>query len=248
MHDLNYAEIQSSLFVYLLPMLLEMWRNDLRGTDNSYGGVLEYFYPVLADRKVFELHLKPKQTNVVSEFMRQAILEEIDDQRGLKYQGARTRPYRWFRELATYGVILPDIDRLWSAWWSMDTVGRAVAAVQYVSCLMYSKYENPIFLPWTPNGGGGPPCLWYFAGYLYTHRWLEPNVTFLRKALTVGSIEEVLDRAVKRLVEQPEYPIAAEVQADFPLCTETMAARCAELPRLLEITQSPGKSFEWSTK
>src|SRR5208337_3372553 len=93
MHDLNYTEIQSSLFVYLLPMFLEMWRNDLRGTDNSYGGLIESFYPVLANQKVFESHLTPKQTGTVSEFMREAILEEIDDQRGLTFQGMAARPY-----------------------------------------------------------------------------------------------------------------------------------------------------------
>jgi hypothetical protein len=248
MHDLNYTEgIQTSLFVYLLPICLEMWRNDLRGIDNSYGGVIEHFWPVLANQKVFELHLTPKQTDTVSEFMRQAILEEIDDQRGLEYQGVRARPYRWFRALTTYGVILPDIERLWTAWWSMDTVGRAVAAVQYISCLMYSEYENPIFAPWTPNGGGGPPCLWDFEGHLYTHRWLEPNVAFLRRVLNVGNIETVLARAIERLVDQPERDAAWVVQADIPLCAETLGARCQELPRLLETTQVPGRSFVWST-
>jgi hypothetical protein len=248
MHALNYTEgIQTSLFVYLLPICLEMWRNDLRGIDNSYGGVIEYFWPVLANRKVFELHLTPKQTDTVSEFMRQAILEEIDDQRGLEYQGMRARPYRWFGALTTYGVILPDIERLWTAWWSMDTVGRAVAAVQYISCLIYSEYENPIFAPWTPNGGGGPPCLWGFEGHLYTHRWLEPNVAFLRRVLNVGNIEAVLARATERLVDQTEHDAAWVVQADVPLCAATLGARCQELPRLLETTQVPGRSFEWST-
>lgn len=166
MENLNYTEIQSSLFVYLLPICLEMWRNDLRRIDMSCGGVVENFYPVLANRKVFELHLTPKQTAKVSEFMREVILEEIDDQRGLHFQGSRTRPYRWFREVATYGVILPDIERLWAPWWSIASVGRAIATVQYISCLMYSEHENPIFAPWTPNGGGGTPCLWEFEGHL----------------------------------------------------------------------------------
>lgn len=248
MEDLNYTEgIQTSLFVYLLPICLEMWRNDVRGIDNSYGGVVEHFYPVLANRKVFELHLTPKQTDTVSEFMRQAILEEIDDQRGLEYQGARARPYRWFRALTTYGVILPDIDRLWTAWWSLDSVGRAVAAVQYISCLMYSEFENPIFAPWTPNGGGGPPCLWGFEGHLYTHRWLEPNVAFLSRVLNVGNIEAVLARAVERLADQAEHDAAAVVQADVPLCAATLGARCQELPCLLETTQVPRRLLEWST-
>jgi len=245
--DLNYTEIQSSLFVYLLPICLEMWRNDFRSIDMTWGGVVENFYPVLANRKVFELHLTPKQTAKVSEFIREVILEEIDDQRGLHFQGSRTRPYRWFRGVATYGVILPDIEHLWVPWWSIASVGRAIATVQYISCLMYSEHENPIFAPWTPNGGGGPPCLWEFEGHLYENNWIESNVAFLRRFLTVDHVERVLVQAVERLVGQPEHQIAAEVHADFPLCAATVEARCADLPHILQTTQTPGQSCRWPT-
>jgi hypothetical protein len=245
-HDLRYADIQGALLVYLLPFCLQAWREDLRGIREGYGGVIENFYPVLADRHIFDLHLTPKQSAVVSEFMRQTILEEIDDQRGLIFQGSRTKPYRWFRAMTTYGVLLPDVERLWTAWWSLETVGRAIAAVQYISCLMYSENENPVFTPWTPERGGGPPCLWEFEGHLYAHRWLEPNVNFLRGILTVRSVSDVLVRAVERLVGQPEYDAAGATREDFPLCTETLQSRCAELPQLLETTQSSSTMLAWS--
>ncbi len=244
-HDLRNTDIQGPLFAYLLPFCLQAWREDLRGID-GYGGVIEYFYPVLADRRVFDLHLTPKQSAVVSEFMRQTILEEIDDQRGLAFQGSRTRPYRWFRALTTYGVLLPDVERLWTAWWSLDTVGRAIATVQYISCLMYPENENPVFAPWTPDRGGGPPCLWGFEGHLYEHRWQEPNVNFLKGILTVQRVGEVLVLAVERLVGQPEHDVAAAVQEDFPLCTETLEPRCAELPQLLETIQQSSTQLSWS--
>jgi len=51
-HDLRYTDIQGPLFVYLLPFCLQAWREDL-------GGVTEHFYPVLADRQIFDLHLTP---------------------------------------------------------------------------------------------------------------------------------------------------------------------------------------------
>jgi hypothetical protein len=247
MQDLLYTEIQDSLLEYLLPFCLEAWRDDLRGTHSGYGGFVEHFYPVLANRHAFDQHLTPTQTVAVSKFMREAILEEIDDQRGLTYQGTAARPYRWVTALTTHGVLLPDVNHLWTAWWSVDTVGRAIAAVQYVSCLMYPKNENPVFAPWTPNGGGGPPCLWELGGHLYEHRWLDVNVQFLKQVLNVRGTSDVLNRAVERLVDQPEYALAAEVQADLPLCVETLAARFAELPRLLETTEAPGKPLEWST-
>jgi len=245
-HDLRNTDIQGPLLVYLLPFCLQAWREDLRGIEDEYGGAIEYFYPVLADRHIFDTHLTPKQSAVVSEFMRQTILEEIDDQRGLAFQGSRTRPYRWFRALTTYGVLRPDLDRLWAAWWTLNSVGRSIAAVQYISCLMYSENENPVFAPWTPDRGGGPPCLWEFEGHLYEHRWQEPNVNFLKGILTVQRVGEVLVQAVERLVGQPEHDAAAAVQEDFPLCAETLVARCAELPQLLGTTQYSTTMLEWS--
>lgn len=242
LQDLRYTHIQSALLVYLLPSCLELWCEDLRGTSDKYGGFVEHLYPVLADRAIFEKYLTFKQTAAVSEFMRQIILDEMDDQSGLAYQSSKARPYRWIRALTTYGVLLPDVDRLWGEWWSLDTVGRAIAAAQYVSCLMYPENENPVFAAWSPNEGGGPPGLWEFEGHLYTHRWLEPNVTFLKGALNVPGVSEVLSRVVDRLVECSEHKVAARIRDDLPLLADTLQWRCAELPRLLEATQEPGRA------
>jgi hypothetical protein len=233
------------LFVYLLPFLLRAWRDDLRGINDGYGGLIENLYPVLSDRGIFDLHLTPKQTTVVSEFMRRAILDEIDDQRALSFQGTGQRPYRWFGALTTYGVLLPDLGHLWTTWWSVATVGQAIAAVQYISCLMYSVYENPVFSPWTPNRGGGPPCLWSFEGHLYSHRWLEPNVAYLKEFLGATRVGDVLSRAVDCLVGQPEHVQASLILADFPLCIATLEARCEELPWRLESIQQAGE-FSWT--
>lgn len=243
--DLLYAEIQGPLFTYLLPFCLEAWHEDLRGTSNEYGGFVEQFYPVLANRQVFDRFLTPAQSAAVSDFMRGSILSEIDDQRGLGYSGTNVRPYRWITALTTHGVLFLDVSALWNAWWSVATIGRAVAAVQYLSCLMYEENENAIFSPWTPDRGGGPPSLWEFAGHLYTNRWLEPNVSFLKGALSARRAGDVLRRAVERLIDQPEHAKATEVLQDLPLCEETLTARCAALPLLLGTTQEPGKLLEW---
>jgi hypothetical protein len=136
-------------------------------------------------------------------------------------------------------VILPDLEQLWNDWWVLKAVGRAVAAVQYVSCLMYGEHENPVFSPWTPNGGGGPPVLWAFEGHLYDHRWLEPNISFLRKALTPGSVEDLQSLAVERLAGEPEHETAAIVNADFLLCESTVVTRCSLLPDILAKTDRP---------
>src|SRR5688500_5646333 len=54
--SLRYTDIQRDLFIYLLPFCLQAWREDLLGA-NGYGAFVEHFYPVLADRNVFDSHL-----------------------------------------------------------------------------------------------------------------------------------------------------------------------------------------------
>jgi hypothetical protein len=47
-----------------------------------------------------------------------------------------------------------------------------------------------------------------FEGHLYTHRWLEPNVTFLKEALNVPEVTEALSRAVDRPIDHSEDKLA----------------------------------------
>jgi hypothetical protein len=242
--DLRYTAIQRDLFTYLLPVCLQAWRDDLRGS-HDYVGFVEHFYPVLADRHVFDTLLTVDQTAGVAEFMRHSILAEIDGQRGLTYSGTNARPYRWIRALTTYGVLLPDVDRLWTPWWDLSTIGRAVSSVQYLSALIYPDKANPIFAAWTPNEGGGPPCLWEFEGHLYSHRWLDPNVDFLRRTLTVQAVADLLARAVDTLRGEPEHEVAARASTEVQSRAETLTARCAELPRLLATTQATGILLDW---
>lgn len=230
--DVLYTDVQGELLAYLLPVCLQAWHDDFRGLGD-YGGFVENFYPMLADRGVFDSHLTPGQTAAVAAFLRQAILHEIDEQRGLAYAGMNARPYRWMRALTTYGVVLPDVADLWTAWWGLDTTGRAVAAVQYASALMYPDDANPIFAPWTCKEGGGPPTLWEFSGHLYAHRWQESNVAFLRRTLTVTSVSDLLERAAATLIGEPEHQAAARLLTDLPQRHAMLAARCRELPDLL---------------
>jgi hypothetical protein len=146
----------------------------------------------------------------------------------------------------TYRVLRPDLGSLWTAWWSLETVGRAVAAVQYISCLMYPENENPVFAPWTPDGGGGPPCLWDSEGHSYQHCWQSPNILFVKETLNVPTVSRALTRCVERLADQPEISVALQVQSDFPILLETLTARCLELPRLLENPDPPNRQHHWS--
>ncbi|MGB7600563.1 MAG: hypothetical protein WBM24_09680 [Candidatus Sulfotelmatobacter sp.] len=242
------SNLQTQLLAYVLPFCLEAWREDLLGTNGGYGGFVEHLYPLLANKRVFDLHLDPRQSAAVADFMRETILDEIDAQRGLTYRGSGARPYRWVTALTTYGVLLPDVEVLWNRWWSLDTVGKATAAVQYISCLMYPENENPVFAPWTPNEGGGPPSLWEFGGHLYSHKWLPTNVAFLMRALTPQGVAEVLTRAVSKLADDEAAPTALGIQEDIPFCMDILKSRCGELPRILETRDDKARPLpEWTT-
>ena len=244
--DLLYVnEIQAELFTYLLPVCLRAWREHLRGAGIGYVGFVENFYPVLAHPRVRDV-LDPEQCAAISTYMSRTLLEEIDEQRGLSYRGMGARPYRWVRALTTHGVLFSDIEQVWTDWWSIGSVGRAIAAAQYLSCMMYANAENPIFAAWTPDAGGGPPCLWEYAGHLYAHCWLEPNVAFLKRSLVPRQLEQRLERVVETLEGKPEHEVAAAMLEDVPLCAETLGARCEELPHLLATVQRVDTLLEWT--
>jgi hypothetical protein len=243
---LRHGDVQKDLLQWVLPFCLRAWREDLRGESSGYGGFVEWLYPALVDGQILDSVLTPNEAAAVSSFMREAILEEIDAQRGLRFVGMGSRPYGWVGAVTTYGVLLPDLERLWTEWWSCETLGRAIASVQYITCLTYGEEENPVFAPWTPTGGGGPPGLWEFEGHLYTHRWLAPNVAFLQSILTADRVIEVLRRAVARMTGYQEHETAVRVLADVGERKEILESRCDELPRILESRQDPNTSPEWS--
>ena len=103
---------------------------------------------------------------------------------------------------------------------------------EYMQDLLYTDIQAPY---------------WEFGGHLYEHRWQDENIGFLKLTLTPRAIGDVLRRAVNHLVDQPDYRVAAEIQSDLPLCAETLATRCAELPIVLERVREPGRAPEWSS-
>jgi hypothetical protein len=106
--DIHYEEVQKDLLLWVLPFCLRAWRDDLRGEDASYGGFVEGLYPALVDGRILDPILDEPQRAAVALFMRETILEEIDDQAGLSFSGMNARPYRWVYALTTYGVLHPD--------------------------------------------------------------------------------------------------------------------------------------------
>ena len=60
------------------------------------------------------------------------------------------------------------------------------------------------------------------------------------------AVTDVIKRSVEPLKGEPEHEVAARMLAEVPRRIETLAARCAELPKLLATTQEADTLLEWS--
>ena len=256
MDDLQYrTDIQPALFLYLLPFCLERWDQHVRIENFECPGFKEQFYTVLGKTNVLSECLSTDQRAAVLEFMRKSILEGIDTQDRLRFEGYPAAPYRWIGALMTYGVIASDIEHLWMDWWSISTIGRAIAAVQYISCLVYPKNSNPVFAPYTRERGGGPPCLWEFDGYLHEATWKIQNVEFLKKLFRDPKIVfSVVRRAVDRLSQHSGFLTAQQLLADLQSSSanrklrspaETLSDRLLALPDILATGGEPQMTYLW---
>ena len=231
-HDLAYVELQPELFAYLFPVCLMDWHETLLQNVGCSHGDSEFHYGI-HQGQVFERMLTSQQLVSVFEFFRDSFLVRLDRERGFVYRDSKTPAYGWMGRFNSLGGIIPQIDLLWDSWWSLDTPGRAVAAIQYCSGLMYFEGENPLFGNWTPESGGGGPCLWGNDTLIFDMSWLSENVTFLQKTLSAQFVADKLEEAVALLAGEPEHKQVKQVESDLDQYMEIIQSRVKELPSLL---------------
>ena len=244
--DFKYEQIQKDLFLHVLPFCLRAWHEDLTSPFGRYEAFVDELYPALLRGGVFDGVLNQREAAAVGDYMRDAILAQIDAQQTLSSKGSKAPVYAWFHALSTYGLLRPDMETLWSAWWSVNTVGRALAAAQYASCLIYDETANPVFDAWTREHGGGPPCLWHYRGHVLEERWRDPNLEMLERTLTPDGVRAVLDRSVARLTGHPLHDKVASIRFRLEARTETLANRCADVRRFLATPNEAEYSFQWT--
>jgi len=244
--DFKYEQIQKDLFLHVLPFCLRAWREDLTSPFGRYETFVDEFYPALLRGNVFKNVLAPPEAEAVGAFMRGAILAQIDEQDGLSFKGSKSPVYAWFHALSTYGLLRADIETIWSKWWAVETEGRALAAAQYASCLIYDETANPVFDAWTREHGGGPPCLWHYRGHVLEECWRPENLAMLDGALTPEGVRALLDRSVARLAGHPLRDKVASIRFRLDARTQTLAKRCADVRRFLATPNEAEYSFQWS--
>lgn len=231
-HDLAYVDLQPEVFAYLFPVCLMDWHATLQANESCSHGDSEFHYG-LFHGNVLEKMLTPRQRIQIADFLCESLMERLDAERGLTFAGSGASAFGWMSRLNSLGIVMPIIPRIWEAWWSLDTVGRAVAAIQYLSGFMYFDGENPIFKMWTPEKGGGGPYLWANDSCIFDAGWMPENVDYLADVLNAEFVEDQLKQAVAKLEGQPEHAKAQRLTEDIVDRRELVESRTAELPTLL---------------
>lgn len=227
--DINWCEvIQPELFRYMLPVLLELWRQDLMRETLNGDGTVDWLYNGMARRRTVKNVLGDKAEEAAGAFMRDAILDRIDNEKQLSYEVRSVSPYVWIDALASQGVMFPGVESLWLEWWRVETLGQARAVLQYASELLY-EYDNPLFPLWAPDSAI-PPTLWELAGEIYVQNWLPENVEFLRNILTADYVEGGVRRAAEKLRGSEDGELLDRLIADLPSQRTILERRTAALP------------------
>ena len=240
LEDLTYVEeTQPDLLLFLLPLCLRAWSWNLLSGTESFSYYAEEFWRPWSKGSpmhgsLFEL-LSEKQRNAFERYVSDAIIAAIDRAPALK-SGAGTEPDcgRWLSELGSFSTVCPGLSQLWHTWWNLETEGRAIGALQYLSCLMYEDTTNPIFPPWkTPHRYGGPPYLWANSMAVNDQPWDPENVSFLKDVLVPTQLLSAIDRCLERLTNAEDRKIAAQMKIDFAYQMTLLELRIEQLPIIL---------------
>jgi len=194
--DLTYEETQMDLLLYLLPLCLRAWSMNLLGETGWFHAYGQRFWHPWGSSNQYRTQalfdqLSGPQRQAFQRYVTDGILEAIDRSPGL--QAIDRNPvlpsldshvpqaycYRWIRELGSFATICPGLSMLWSKWWNLETKGRAIAALQYISCLMYEEGANLIFSQGT--SGGRPPRLWDDSMDVNNRAWHPANLGFSKR-------------------------------------------------------------------
>jgi hypothetical protein len=209
-------------FRFLLPGLMRIWAEKLDQIDPS-DAYREHFWAALARQEFFAVTLAPDLQSAASEFLRTVLLARLGREGPLSRINGQQGPHCWTDDLFGYARVSEDFELLWKEWWAFPKAGHAVAAVQVASCLAFESQNNPIFHKWTPLGGGGPPGLNEIPGPWPIY-WIDTNLAFIRRSLTVPFLESALVRASALLQNPLADAVLDAVRGDADAVAERIRA------------------------
>ena len=190
-------------FTFLLPGLARIWaEKDV--PDEWYQ---ENFWDALAKGEFMATQLSAILRGALNGFLEAAILRRLGLEARLTRIKGLASAHFWAHDLGGFARVSDSLESLWKSWWEVRTEGHARALLQYGSHLVYEELANPFFERTYSQGGG--PCLLELGGRPWVY-WRDNNRRFLKRELTVESLEVAFARAVERLVDPEEKRNAVE--------------------------------------
>lgn len=227
-HDLTYVELQPDLFRHVFPRCLKFWYETLLRSESAERGDAD-FHRALIRGEIATKMMSSDERRRLFAFFVDGLLDRIDEERDFAYKRPGAASQAWIGRFNTLGIVAPVIPEIWSAWWSLASRGQAIAAIKYASGLIYLKGENPIYLPWTPDEGGGGPYLTESDAGIFDEPWLSSNLSFLRGQLSRDYVVERTAAAAAALNGSPEADVARRVADDAQTRGDIVALRIDDL-------------------
>jgi hypothetical protein len=236
--DLAYVELEQDLFNYLFPVCLMDWHFTLLQNRSCWHGDSEFHYGVLRGN-VLEKMMNQERRQEVHKFLRDSFLERLDAERGLDWSDSGFSVYGWMNRFNCISMVAPVTELIWETWWSLETPGRAVAALEYCLELMYSANQHPGFSNNAENCDERDRWIFSNDSMIHDGSWKEENIQFLSQTLAADYVMGKIAECVNRLKGEPEYEEARRIEADLPAAEALLAVRIDQLPHLLD-----GEGFE----
>lgn len=240
--DLSYQDLQPDLFRHLFPACLKFWYNTLMRNEGAELGDADFHHALLHGNILSKMLNDHERQRVLDIFI-DGFLDRLDKERGFSYERPGRSANAWIYRFNSIGLVAPIIPKIWRRWWALETPGQAVSAVMYSTGLIYLKGENPIYLPWTRDEGGGGPYLTESDSNVYDHAWLDSNLTFLRSTLTPSYVQERMVAAARVLAEEPEFEMATRIASDAASRLDVVELRIDDL--LANLSRIQNKQDLW---
>ncbi len=223
---------QPDLFGYVLPEILTRWEETIG--ENHFGELVP-----LALVRCLPVAIPLEQMLPVAEYLAESVLDRFERLEWLAPpdRAASNVVYQWVEMLGTAALVPGSIRHLMAAWSRLETVGPATAMMQFASCVFYRTTENPLFPAWTPQLGGGPPCLWEEPGFAFGRGWHPSNTVGLADSLSPERLIELATLA-SDLVHPVDRGLARHIVSEIPVRRSFIEDRWPLLLKMLEEPQS----------
>ncbi len=227
-HDLTYVELQPDLFRHLFPRCLKFWYDTLQRNESAERGDAD-FHRALVHGAILTKMMSNDELARVFAFFVDGFLDRLDQEDDFKYERPGEACQAWIGRFNSLGIVAPIIPDIWKQWWALGSRGQAIACIKYASGLIYLKGENPIYVSWTPEKGGGGPYLTESDASIFDQPWLPANLSFLGETLTSDYVAERVTAAANILNGSPEETLARQVAADAHVKFDIISLRIDDL-------------------